>query len=324
MEEFPTLRKLRAHRKMHKANDEEEHTYKFDHIQDLYICNTCSAEYQEKHEIEKHIKIHNENFECKICHEKFQKAYSYAVHIVTHTDDKTFRCPNCSYSTTKRTGLLIHINYVHLRKFYYVCNTCGKGFNDIVLFKEHDNEHLGLRPFVCIVCNKDFAYSRYLHTHQVRNHRVMIDGELLPNQCTFCHKIFSKLVTLEKHMTDRHFKNKPHEKKHLCDTCGKGFAQKNKLRVHYRTHTGYKPYSCSYCAKAFTKKDYLVMHERIHSGEKPYSCEFCGRCFSQGAPLRIHVRSHTGERPFICQICNAGFTSRGALNMHCKNCTGGV
>jgi KRAB domain-containing zinc finger protein len=321
---FETLRLLRQHRKTHTVEDiTEQHTYKFDEVQEIYICNTCSAEYQEREEIEKHIKTHEEMFECPVCQEKFQKAYNYGTHMAIHSDDKLFRCPQCSYKTPKRTGLLIHINYVHLRKFYYVCTTCGKGFNDVVLFKEHDNEHQGVRPFVCVVCNKDFAYSRYLLTHQVRYHRVGIEGKLLPNQCNVCNKVFSKVATLERHFKEKHSVAKlPHEKKHLCDLCGKGFAQKNKLRIHYRVHTGVKPYTCSYCAKSFTKKDYLVMHERVHSGEKPYSCEYCGKCFSQGAPLRIHLRTHTGERPYVCQFCGAGFTSRGALNIHCKSCTG--
>lgn len=161
---------------------------------------------------------------------------------------------------------------------------------------------------------------RYLYTHQIRTHRVTIDGQILPNQCLYCNRKYSKPETLEKHVEEVHMKVGPHEKKHLCDTCGKGFAQHSKLTMHKRVHTGYKPYSCKYCDKCFTKKDYLVMHERVHSGEKPYSCEYCGKCFSQGAPLRIHQRIHTGEKPYECSLCLLRFSSRGALNMH-KNCS---
>ncbi|KAJ8981530.1 hypothetical protein NQ317_006691 [Molorchus minor] len=230
---FPTKRTLVAHRKEeHLKTDTIEHTYKYDEIQELNL----------------------------------KKAYDFATHNATiHSEDKLFRCPlnECTYKSPKRTSLLIHINYVHLKKFNYICDTCGKGFNDIVLYKEHSNEHLGLRPFSCIVCTKSFTYSRYLLTHQIRSHRVGIEGQLLPNQCMVCHKVFSKSSTLEKHHDEKHVKNTlPREKKHLCDNCGKGFSQKNKLRIHYRTHTGFKPYTCTYCAKSFTKKDYLIMHER--------------------------------------------------------------
>ncbi|XP_028128754.2 zinc finger protein 91-like [Diabrotica virgifera virgifera] len=321
---FSTKRELSGHRKEEHGSEEPEHTYEYDMIQDLYVCNTCSAEFTDTKEVEEHIKQHDEHYECSICNLKFKKLYDFGTHNYSHDPDKLFRCPICPYNTPKRTGFLVHVNYTHLKKFSYVCMTCGKGFNDLVLYKEHDNEHLGIKPFACVVCSKMFTYSRYLFTHQLRSHRVGIEGQLLPNQCSICNKVFSKSVTLEKHLEEKHTKsNLPHAKKHLCDTCGKGFAQKNKLRIHYRVHTGFKPYTCTYCEKSFTKKDYLVMHERVHSGEKPYSCEYCGKCFSQGAPLRIHLRTHTGERPYVCLICSAGFTSRGALNMHCRHCVGG-
>ncbi|XP_057661559.1 zinc finger protein 287-like isoform X9 [Diorhabda carinulata] len=318
-----TKKDLAAHRKENHIKEEpEEHTYQFDNIQELYICNTCSAEFTAEEEVKKHVKTHSEQYECTVCNQKFKKLYDFAIHNYTHDPEGLFRCPLCPYSTLRRTGFSVHINFTHLKKCNYVCETCGKGFNDMVLYKEHHNEHLGVKPFTCIVCSKIFTYSRYLLNHQLRSHRVGIIGQLLPNQCSICKKVFSKMSTLEKHFQDKHIKNNlPHDKRHLCDTCGKGFAQKTKLKIHYRVHTGFKPYTCSYCSKSFTKKDYLVMHERVHSGEKPYSCEYCGKCFSQGAPLRIHQRTHTGERPYVCQFCNTGFISKSALTMHYKNCT---
>ncbi|XP_060520868.1 zinc finger protein 585A-like [Cylas formicarius] len=314
-EVFATFRQLKIHRKTHvRVETFEKHTYAF--AQDLYVCNTCSAEFQEKNEVEDHIKNHENQFRCANCHESFKTAYQLGCHSSAHNEDGNVNCPLCSYKSAKRGALLIHINYVHLKKFAYFCETCGKGFNDHLIYKEHNNEHLGVKPFVCVVCDKSFTYTRYLNTHQVRTHRVPIDGQLLPNQCPYCNKHYSKPESLEKHLDETHFKTGPHEKKHLCDTCGKGFAQRSKLIIHERVHTGFKPYGCSYCEKSFTKKDYLVMHERVHSGEKPYSCGYCGKCFSQAAPLRIHLRIHTGEKPYVCHFCGSGFTSRGALNMH--------
>ncbi|XP_066254708.1 zinc finger protein 596-like isoform X20 [Euwallacea similis] len=323
LETFPTCSLLKSHRAIHiKKDSADDHTYKFDVLQDLYICNTCSAEFQEEGEVQHHMKdMHEKEFSCTQCEKNFKTLYETGVHSGEHHPEGHVKCPLCAYKSPKKGALLIHINYVHLKKFAYFCETCGKGFNDHLLFKEHANEHLGIRPFSCIVCEKTFTYTRYLYTHQVRAHRVIIDGQLLPNQCPYCNRKYSKRETLEKHIEDSHLKVGPHEKKHLCDTCGKGFAQRSKLVIHERVHTGYKPYACKYCEKCFTKKDYLVMHERVHSGEKPYSCEYCGKCFSQGAPLRIHVRTHTGEKPYECQFCSMKFNSRGALNMH-RKCTG--
>lgn len=317
---------LKEHRQKNHARISKDEvvktSYNYDPCLELYNCNTCDAECATLEEIEKHVKNHEELFKCKECNKTFRNVYPFAIHLYEHSNDEIFRCPLCSYATKRRTGLLTHVNRMHLQKFPYTCDTCGKGFTDIVYFKEHDNEHLGLKPFVCVVCNKNFHFSRYLLAHQIRNHRVGIEGTYLPNQCHVCSRIFGKRCTLEKHITTRHETKPVHEKRHLCDICGKGFATKDKLQVHYRVHTGVKPYTCSYCAKSFTKKDYLVMHERVHSGEKPYSCEYCGKCFNQGSSLRIHVRGHTGERPYICHICNHGYMSKASLNFHYKSCPG--
>lgn len=287
----------------------------------VYSCKNCDFETAKKDLIKDHVLEHERKYDCPDCSEFFYSPYKYCVHVRKHGIEETYQCPLCTYNTHRRTSVLIHINTIHLQKYIYYCQFCGKGFHDAVTFKEHENNHLGAEPITCIVCQKEFRYTRNLVLHQTRYHRVTIMGVQLKNQCPICKKIFSKPTTLECHIKN-HEKTKPRPKIYLCDTCGKGFSQKNKLTTHYRVHTGDKPYKCSYCDKCFTKKDYLVLHERIHSGEKPYSCSYCGKRFNQDASLRIHVRGHTGERPYVCELCNNGYISRAALKVHLNNCTG--
>lgn len=319
---FRNRKGLIEHRKYHSID--QDAAYKYDPVSELYTCYICSAEFQNTTEAEAHIqKNHEETFHCQQCQKKFSNAYYFCCHVQGHDPKRAFTCPLCPYSTPRRTCIMTHINRMHFHKFYYYCKTCGKGFNDSVFFNEHENEHLGVKPFVCVVCDKTFAFSRYLLFHQTRYHTVSIEGQLQKNQCGICLRTFSKSQTLEKHIESKHeHKGQAKEKKHLCDVCGKSFGTTDKMRIHQRIHTGIKPYVCKFCDKSFIKRDYLIMHERVHTGEKPYSCEYCGRCFNQAAPLRIHLRGHTGERPYICQFCNNGFVSRGSLTMHQKTCRG--
>ncbi|KAJ8945365.1 hypothetical protein NQ314_009266, partial [Rhamnusium bicolor] len=303
------------HRKLiHEDTDdimtsEEAEKFIYDEELDFYTCNNCSAEFQTKEEVERHYETHEEKYDCEVCNKTVSGALNFSSHLQQHRDDKHFPCPLCSHITSRKSAMLIHIVRLHFRKYDFQCQSCGKCFNDASTFKEHENFHLGVKPFICVVCNKDFVYSRYLVAHQVRNHRVRVLDKESKTQCHMCSKIFARNETLVKHVLNKHlsYHEGPAEKKHLCDVCGQGFSRTDKLKIHYRKHTGEKPYSCVYCSKSFIKKDYLIMHERIHNGEKPYVCDICGKSFNQGAPLRIHMRSHTGERPYICPHCNTGF-----------------
>lgn len=333
-EEFTTRKNLFDHRKLFhediddifKEESSMDEKYSFDEILEFYTCNNCSAEFQTKDEVEKHVESHEEKYVCLICQITVNGALNFSAHMQQHREDKSFPCPMCIHTATRKSAMLTHITRMHFRKYDFQCRTCGKCFNDATTFKEHENFHLGIKPFVCIVCSREFVYSRYLIAHQIRNHRVRVLDKDSKTQCHMCPKMFARSETLVKHMLTKHltYHEGPHEKKHLCDVCGQGFSRTDKLKIHYRKHTGEKPYSCVYCSKSFIKKDYLIMHERIHNGEKPYICDYCGKSFNQGAPLRIHMRSHTGERPYKCPHCSTGCVSKGALNAHIRSCLNSV
>lgn len=328
---FKTRRYLAEHRRtkhrkttnMHAFKDNVIYKYLFNERANLYSCKTCDHETDDKDEINEHVLTHEEKFECAACKEIFYDAYKYCLHVKKHDRiDLDYKCPLCSYVTSRRTSISQHINMTHLKKYLYNCQFCGKGFCDVMIYREHENMHLGGgAPIRCIVCKKTYSFTRNLVQHQIKIHKVPILGVLAKNQCRVCKRVYSKTSTLENHMKI-HDRSVPKPKTHLCDTCGKGFAQRSKLVLHHRVHTGYKPYKCSYCSKCFTQREYLVMHERVHSGEKPYCCAYCGKRFNQEAPLRIHVRTHTGEKPYVCRWCSRGFVSNASLKVHLSKCSG--
>ena len=63
-------------------------------------------------------------------------------------------------------------------------------------------------------------------------------------QCTTCHKIFSSLLNLEKHMN-------VHRGNYKCETCHKAFATKYTLVRHTKVHSKESDYACHFCNAKF-------------------------------------------------------------------------
>lgn len=178
-ETFLTSKLLKNHRKIHKPNellqvDRDEPDYKFDVCQDLYICNVCSAEFQDEIEVERHVQSHREVIFCLTCKKTFSSHYDLGIHSIAHDPDRKVKCPLCSYVSKNANpySFKAHMNFVHLKKFPFYCKECGKGFKHFKTYHEHQNTHQGKKPYVCVVCEKGFAYQKYLQVHQVRSHQV--------------------------------------------------------------------------------------------------------------------------------------------------------
>lgn len=57
----------------------------------------------------------------------------------------------------------------------------------------------------------------------------------------------------------------PHPRSFTCETCGKGFPSRYKLKRHSVCHTGEKPHKCMICGRGYTQSNDLKYHEkRVH------------------------------------------------------------
>ena len=230
-----------------------------------FKCKHCTAAREFKHiySFLKHTRLmHPEEnvvdkpYKCDICHNHFKTHHKLALHLPTHSDIKSFACPECDKKFKNTVHLNAHKKIHEPRE--KMCNVCGACFMSNCKLKAHiDGTHLGIRAFKCDQCDKSFSDMAKRRIHVQRVHG---DGS----------------------------------RPWMCDLCGKSFKVKVSLQAHtYRAHRG-KMFACEVCDYRCIRPDYLRKHLRTHTGEKPYHCEAsaCQESFSNRTSLVLHQKKH--------------------------------
>ena len=157
---------------------------------------------------------------------------------------KTFWCQKCS----KKIQLAKEMK----KKECKVCPECGVTVQNLSghLTRIHNRE-----TQICDICSREYPSLIHLTAHRKKVH------EKVP--CTQCGKLFAAKV-MNRHIQSAHTPDD--QKKFRCDTCGKGFIDKQRLSEHNNIHTGAKPYVCKYCPLGFASRGTHAMHEKSHIG----------------------------------------------------------
>ncbi|XP_068233088.1 zinc finger protein ZFP2-like [Palaemon carinicauda] len=90
------------------------------------------------------------------------------------------------------------------------------------------------------------------------------------------------------------------EKVYVCKECNKTFPKYYDLRRHNKLHTGEHPFMCEICGLGFTDNNRLIIHVgRDHTGRKPFECSVCDKAFCRSSDLNRHMKVHDKERLLV-------------------------
>lgn len=133
----------------------------------IYTCLLCQGDETVAGEV-KPITIHMKQahgariYICDVCGQDFRKRNQLSAHLDEHVaaEDGDFQCEICNRIFSNLRLFRIHRRMHYPQAKAWECETCGKKYSSKNLLDEHVNTHLGVRPYVCSLCGKDFA-SKY-------------------------------------------------------------------------------------------------------------------------------------------------------------------
>lgn len=176
-----------------------------------FKCTFCPRRYTSRKLVDKHEEIHGENgnliHKCPCCIVWLE---TYAE-LLKHQDElhlDRIQCDSieCMKKFDHPDKLASHKKYAHLkrkvlRKYNYVCESCGRNFGTKVSLHDHERANCGKNPiYACEFCHQNYHSAGSLKVH------MTVHTQELPFECEF-------------------------------DDCAMKFRTKGQLTIHRRRHT---------------------------------------------------------------------------------------
>jgi len=177
---------------------------------------------------------------------------------------------------------------------------CDKSFTCNSRLQDHMNAHLGLRPFECNICQKNFYSKKLLSTHN-QSH----SGD--PVKCPQCDASIAIKGNLKRHM-------KTCLKVYVCELCGK----KYKKKFYYERHLlqGRHPVEKPKTDNSAPKNPYKRPRRKRSELGKVEVCLVCKAEYKGLRNLKAHYRSVHEKYRYQCNLCEKNFSHNVSLRKH--------
>ncbi|XP_062569239.1 oocyte zinc finger protein XlCOF7.1-like [Saccostrea cucullata] len=315
----------------------------------VYKCRVCFKSFEEKSELQRHAKIHQDKkeFSCQFCGKEFHYSFNLKKHLRTHTGEKPYTCVLCELKFTHKNSLNRHMS-LHTNDAELECAVCNKVCSDRWTLQKHLASHQLLS---CNQCDQSFTNSKQLQKHQKTHIEEPKENSApdVPNSQSneqLTHTDSAQTGNVE---VDMAIKPNPDQKSRAkrtrrsmetqCEVCRKCFKNPGNYYRHLQSKEGMPIQTCDLCGHQFHDVYDLLKHTRqVHSqtsDTKGYICRVCGQSFPDLTLLTEHMSGHLqnmkksgttmsetkipkpeGAGSLFCSICGEKFYNPMMLDLH--------
>lgn len=274
---------------------------------------------------------------CEVCGKVCRGKWWHDSHMLTHSNERNFKCLECEMSFKSLNNLQSHIRSQHLKEKLFNCDYCCKSFQEKRTLVLHINaKHTNNRSFVCNQtenCNRSFVSRYQLKKHQL-NHSDIQPKKDEPKTVLFEFKLKEFLTEYDpddiieydgiEECLERVIVQA--EEKESEDVISEGVLldvpiQDSIITKQQRSYKTQKisevSNSCLYCKLSFNDDNSLFDHvNEAHAIERPHVCEICNYRFKVKSKLKRHSVIHTQDKKYKCEICGWAFIQNYTLKKH--------
>ncbi|KAF5278800.1 hypothetical protein FQA39_LY18349 [Lamprigera yunnana] len=256
-------------------------------------------------------------YKCNECSFSSTKLVHLKTHMRKH-NDVPFKCKLCDYTTAKKGNFVVHLRN-HTGEKPYKCAMCGFTCKQFIHLKRHIRNHNKDDLFGCSKCDYRTGEGKELETH-IKTHGGLEQAFLdelqyeTPDESSDTHSNSSDMLFVE-NTTPR--KKCTKTKLHKCIYCDYMTNQTGNLKRHQKTHFKEAPEKPSNDVEVSKPISVNALFEKV------FDCPECPFKASRKHQMDIHMRSHNGKQLYECNLCDYKTVNKFNLSRHQKTHTFG-
>ena len=245
-----------------------------------YQCTACSLFFETVESLGNHLK------------EGSCRDFNYILQQEGNFSAPASRCTSHSLSRNEESANKA-VKDCKLKNRSYKCGKCEHVCADFNGWLAHEETHIDLKPYCCVLCHTNFTTYRFYRVH-VENHR----HSHTQNQLNFACE---------------------------CKKCHKTFGSAWDLLMHDRsTHIDFYPFKCFACSKKYTTMQLLRRHKRrcyfaLFKEKLRHNLGFSEVSKRETVFNRALIESYEGktlEKDIVCPVCKKKEVSFPGLTHH--------